>query len=442
GPGVTAGRHRRVPADAGGESSGVSGGGVSSGMAAASGATSVEPGGQGGAEADPAHTARWSPEHPRLRRRRTVVLAGMAGLTLLGAGLAVTGLSRVRNSTVGRYEEAVGADEPGYRARVVPTPTMGVLHRGADGRLVGAAVLALEPGDEGGSVILMPPATVVPADDGETTIAEAYRDGGAAAAARSLGVAVTAAVTDYVEVDDDRWAQLVEPVGPVEVTVDDAAGSWPAGDVTLDPEDVGPFLSAQDEGETDLDRLDRQQAFWNAWVELVGDGGADALPGEVGTGIGRFVRGVAQGGSAVGLPVARDDDGDGVRFRPDDELLGEFVSLAVPYPTSATPGGRVRVRLLNGTGDASLTPAAARAFVAAGAEIAIVGNAATLDVAETRLVYTGADRAPLAQRLRRGLDGGRVEVEEAATGQDGVPSDDEVDVTVILGDDAGDLIER
>jgi hypothetical protein len=99
------------------------------------------------------------------------------------------------------------------------------------------------------------------------------------------------------------------------------------------------------------------------------------------------------------------------------------------------------VRLLNGTTDDALTTEAARALVAAGAEITIAGNAASFDVAETSLVYTGAEHEPLAVLLAERLGGGRIE--EVRPGQDGpVASDDEIDVTVILGDDAGDLIGR
>ena len=401
---------------------------------------------------------------PDVRRRRTLLLAGIGALTIAGTALAVVGLDQVRTSTAGRYEQAAGPDDPGYQAYVVPTPTIGMLQRDADGTLVGAALLALESGDDGGSVVLVPPATIVSGSDSTTTLADVYRDRGAAAAAEALGAAVTVAVSENVEVDDDQWARLVEPVGSVELTLDQPVGEWEAGPVTLDPEEVGPFLAARGEDETDLDRVERQELFWNAWLPLIADEGEGALPGEVGSGIGRFVLGVARGdGSAAELPVRRDgpggeaasgDDAGGesgdadsggaepggtVRFRTDADRIGEFVALTVPYPQSATPRGRVRVRLLNGTHDPGLSAAAARALVASGAQISIVGNATSFDVGETSLLYDGEDRAPLAESLRTNLGGGRVE--EAPNGQDGqVSSDDEIDVTVILGQDAEDVI--
>lgn len=375
-----------------------------------------------------------------VRRRRALLLAGIGALTVAGVALAVVGLSEVRTSTVGRYEETLGTTDPGYQAYVVPTPTMGVLHQAPDGTLAGAALLALEPGDEGGSVILVPPATVVSGPDTATTVADVFRDEGPEAAAAALGQAVTVGVAEHVVVDDAQWSQMTGPVGAVEITLDAPVGDWAAGPVTLDPAEVGPFLGAVIDGETDLDRVERQELVWNAWLARVADDGETALPGEVGSGIGRFVLGVARGGgSAAELPVRRDEVGDAVLFRTDVGRVGQFVSLTVPYPVAAAPGGRVRVRLLNGTDDPAVSVAAARALVASGAQISIVGNASSFDVAETSFVYFGEDRAPLAEWLQVNMGGGRVE--EVPNGQDGrVSSDDEIDVTVILGEDAGDLI--
>ncbi|HEX6418941.1 MAG TPA: LytR C-terminal domain-containing protein [Acidimicrobiales bacterium] len=360
----------------------------------------------------------------------------MGVLTVVGIGLTVTGLSRVRSSTVGRYAEVVGADEPGHQAYVVPTPTMGVLHRGADGDLAGAYVLALEPADDGGTVLAVPPSTVAPGAEG--TLADVYAAGGAEAAARSLGLVLNAAITEHVEVDHEVWAQLVEPVAPIDLTVDRPVGRWEPGEVALEPGDVGPFLSALGDGETDLARLERQQAFWSAWLPLVAGGGEDAVPGEASSGIGRFVRGVAQGEAVLGLPVGRDGDA-GDRLVPDAALLGDLVARAVPYPRSPEPGARVRVRLLSGTGDPDQAAAAARALVAGGAEIVIVGNASSFDVTETTLVPGPGGREKAMWLAVTALD---APVEEAAGAPEGAVPGEEIDVTVILGQDAGDVMRR
>jgi len=367
----------------------------------------------------------------------------MGALTIAGVALAVGGLSAVRNSTVGRYQQALGPSEPGYQASVVPTPTMGLLLRSADGRLAGAAVLALEPGDAGGSVALVPAATVVTDEAGaENTLDAVYADRGAEAASQALAAAMTAAVDETVEIDEATWSQFVEPVGPVTVHLDEPVGEWAAGDVVLQPADVGRFLSARAGDEPDLARVERQRAFWDAWLPLVREAGEGALPGEVETGVGRFIRAIAAAdGSASAIPVGREDTPDGVRYRPDAGRLGEFVSLTIPYPTSPAPGVRIRVRLLNGTGDPDLTERAARALVASGAEVAVVGNAATFSEPETRHVYGGQAQANQARWLQATLGFGRLE--SVGTGQDGaVAPDDDIDVTVILGQDAGDTLGR
>ena len=77
--------------------------------------------------ADEARRAATRRTSTAVRRRRHRVLAGMGVLTVAGVALAVGGLSAVRNSTAGRYQQAIGPAEPGYQASVVPTPTLGVL---------------------------------------------------------------------------------------------------------------------------------------------------------------------------------------------------------------------------------------------------------------------------------------------------------------------------
>ena len=376
-----------------------------------------------------------------LRRRRHVVLAGMGALTVAGAALAVVGLGTVRNSTVGRYADTIAPTDPGYQAYVVPTPTMAAVTRAPDGSLAGVTVLALEAGDKGGAAIVVPPSTLVlPAPAGATppTLAEIYADRGVNATLAAVGKILDVAVPDNVVIDADHWARLVAPVAPIELTIDHRVDRWKAGKIRLAADDVGPFLSARAGNETDLDRLDRQERFWSAWLGQVRRGGEDAVPGEVGTGLGRFVRGIASRSPDVtGLPVAR----FGPRLVPDAPQVARVVSDTVPFPEAPAPGARVRVRLLNGTSDRSLTSDAARALVAAGAEVVIVGNAPTFTVDATTIDYSGADRRALAERLAKAS--GIRKTEAMPAGDEKVPSsDDEIDVTVVLGRDARDLIGR
>lgn len=376
-----------------------------------------------------------------VRRRRRAVLVAMGVLTLVGAGLAVGGLSAVRNSTAGRYQVEAGPGEPGYRASVVPTPTMGVLVRGDDGALAGAAVLALAPRDEGGSVVLVP-STVVTRSAAEAapgapaTLAEVDAAEGSVATSRELARSLTVALDQTVELGPEEWRRLVAPVGGVDVTLDRPLGRWSPGQVLVPAGEVGTFLAARGGGEEELGRVERQQAFWNAWLPRVRDGGETALPGEVDDSLNHFLRVIAAGdGAAATLPVVRQPTDSGVVYRVAERQLGPLVARAIPFPRAPEPGQRIRVRLLDGSGEPGLLPEATRALVAGGAEIDVVGNPNPLRQPRTTLFHRGGARTDRAERLRAVLGGGRLEVV-------GPDRDDDIDVTVVLGQDAGELLER
>jgi hypothetical protein len=389
-----------------------------------------------------------------------VVLFALVGLVAGGAALAATGLTLVRHSTAGRQVEPLaGPDDPGYQAYVVPTPTMAVVERAADGELGGVALLALESNADGGSVILIPPSTLTRAGAGGvtedaatsgapaaagTTLADVYRDGGSGGVVAALADLLALSIPEQLEVDATRWASLVAPVAPVVVEIGAAVGQWEAGEVELDPDDIGPFLSARAEGETDLDRIERQERFWAAWLPLVAEAGDDALPGEIEVGIGRFVRGLASGSpTIVALPVTTSGGSGG---EPEVHRFSggpgwELMARAVPFPESPSPDRRMRVRLLNGSTDPGLTAIAAQRLVEGGAEITIAGNALSFDEADTRLLYGAPEHRPEAIWLAAHLGDAPVAQDPSLT-EAGGGGDDEIDVTVILGRDARDLIGR
>jgi hypothetical protein len=327
---------------------------------------------------------------------------------------------------------------------------MAVVQRGGDGELVSVAMLAIGSSDDGGAVILVPASTVArangsvkPGSDESSTMADVYRQAGASGVVAAVADRLDVAIPEHLEVDDRRWASLVAPVAPLELQLATSVGDWRAGDISLAADDVGPFLRARAAGESEVQRIDRQADFWTAWLPLVRDVGVDALPGESDAGVGRFVRGLADGSpSIVPLPgeVFGGDGSVAEKFGPHYERLAELVARAVPYPVSPSPGRRIRVRLLNGTTDPGLTSAAANRLVRGGAEITIVGNAPTFDETETLMLYGRPDQRNMALWLATGFGGGRMELDQAASGE--ATDDDEIDVTVILGADAPDLIGR
>jgi len=148
------------------------------------------------------------------------------------------------------------------------------------------------------------------------------------------------------------------------------------------------------------------------------------------------------------VPATTSGDGGSAEYTSDDDRIAELVGDAVPFPLSPGPDRRVRVRLLNGTTDRDLTPAVARQLVVAGAEITIAGNASSFDVEETTFAYRSSDERAGAERLAEAVGFGTVEPASpsatagtvADTGGDG--EGNEIDVTIVLGADARDLIRR
>lgn len=389
----------------------------------------------------------------RVRRRRAAVLTALAATTGLGAALALVGLSLVRNSTAGEAVPAPpAADEPGYEAFVIPTPTLLLIHEDADGELAGLTLLTLHPEDDGGSVVLLPPSTLLPfGGDGEVAAGDLYRGGGSDALRGTVGSLLDIVVEDDLVIDDDRWASLIDPVAPLTVPQTDPVDQWPAGSVSLSAEEIGPFLAAQGPDESELDRLARHAELWNAWLPRVREAGA--VPGEVDVGIGRFVRGLANDATVATLPVTPvepDDDGTNdsddatTEYALDETQAAELVASVVPFPVSPGPDSRLRVRLLNGTADDQVMPVANQRLVEAGAAIAVAGNAASFNVAETTFAYRPGVARQDIERLAEAFGVGTVELADPPGRASGAAegTEAEIDVTLVLGRDAQDLIRR
>src|SRR5690606_21977279 len=113
-----------------------------------------------------------------------------------------------------------------------------------------------------------------------------------------------AGLDEMATIDDARWAELVAPVAPIRLDNPDAVEGFPAGPIELAPEEVGPFLASRDDDERPVAALIRHEVFWEAWLAQLEGSGEGAVPGEVATGLGRFVRGLAAGPHQVlALPV-------------------------------------------------------------------------------------------------------------------------------------------
>lgn len=358
-----------------------------------------------------------------------VVLLGLM-IPLLGwAGAQI-----VLDSTDGNLSQRVrDPAAPGYEAVVEPTPTLLVLHV-RDDVPVGAAVLALT-GDDAGGAILLSADTVVERDGVRVTVADAYAQGGVEEARSAAEQAIGVQVGGVAEVDDGRWADLLGPVGTLTVqNTDDVVGDgevlFAAGEVELSPGDVGLDLGERVDGADEVNRLLRYEDFWRAWLTAIGGSGASAPPGEGEGGPGWFVAEVARRDWSVvtlpadPLPIPGTPD---VLFVPISAEVDDVVAELVPFPVGAPPGSRLRVRILDGTGELDRGLPFAEAVVAGGGEVAVIGNASSFDVATTQIQLTDPAQRDQAEELRASLGVGEI-VEAGASGGS--------DVTVVLGRDA------
>lgn len=357
----------------------------------------------------------------------------------------------LRSSGAAKITSVVDPSSPGFEALVSPTPTMLVLHVGPTGALASAVILA-RTGDAGGAAVLVPLGTEIGSDAARpVTLARLHARGGMAAVADTLGHSLRLGFTSTVTVDAAGWAQVVGPVAPIEINnpddIVDETGEvrFQSGTVRLAAVDVEPYLRLRNDGEDDRARLFRQEQFWQAWFAQLKTAAFSGAAGESG-GLGSFVTDLGAGSTEVAtLPVdevapleGSAADADDVGTTGSDGLsattytlradeVRTMVSRIVPFPTSGRPGDRVRIRLLDGTGQRSPALEAADILVAAGAEIAVFGNATSFDVSSTSIEYYDVAQEPNARALANALGVGspvRRDARDAVT-----------DLTVTIGRD-------
>jgi hypothetical protein len=380
------------------------------------------------------------------------LLAALVAIPLL----VVTGKAAVEDSTSGRVIGVVDdPTAPGYEVLVEPTPTLLLVQtEGED--LVGVTFLSASSATTG-SALFLPPDLAVETPDGPATLDDAWVADGERGLVDTVeqllgvgiaeytddGTLLTSGDVPVVRLDTPQWEQLVAPVDPItienpvaiEVPGVDGAPEvrFPAGEVELTAEMVGPYLAARNPGESDLNRMERHRVFWEAWIAAVRAADPEtAIAGEQDAGLGRYLRTFADGEAGL-VPVEASTytvpGADGDLYLADAEVLAAQIAAMVPFPTSPSPGARPPVEVLDGTGTPDASLLAAELLAAeAGAEVRMIGNGPNFDYAETHIIYYDPAGAEAAEAMRDALGVGRVEL---------LPNPDEVaTVTVILGDDA------
>lgn len=418
---------------------------------------------------------------PRWVRRLTF------GTALLALVASVPWLTRIgwRNavSAEGQIAATAAADAsaPGYQAMVTPTPTMLVVHRGPQGQLAGVSMLALA-GDSGGGAVLLVPTGLIPEPDAPVpqTLNAIYNSGGVAELTATLGRLFRVGFQTVVTADARDWlvaagTTALSVDNPDEVLDVDGSVAFEPGPLQLSGEAIERYLRLRNPGEDERGHLYRTQLLWQSWMSSL----ASAAPTDTATAAGTaapssdpaaaadpFASMVDELGRApvevVTLPVAvadedtlarvdtsaagvataegasgddgSEDDGSGtdgadepVLFVADADSVRTLVATLVPFPTSAQPGDRVRVRLLNGLGDPGQALNVASILVPAGAEITVFGNADRFDHATSTVLYYDPAQQANAEVLASVL--GLASASYSQTGETAV------DVTVIVGGD-------
>ncbi len=385
------------------------------------------------------------------RRNRIAFAVTIALLAAAIPALGYFGVQAVLSSRGGRLVEGtIAPDEPGYEAIVEPTPVALVVHTGA-GRLLDLTVLSLPDPDGGGSVLFVPPDTATDASTqafGFDRLQGAFDVGGVDGVRSATAAILNASFTDTVEVDDARLAALTAPVAPLRLQNPDnlngenAAGeevTFDDGPLELTADQVGTYLELRDAGESDLNRLVRHQLLWEAWIGAVAASAdpATAVPGEGGTGLGHYISQLAHGTVVYQtLPVdevaSTDDRPDS--FAPVTAEIAALVARVIPLPTAASPGSRVRVRILDGAGSPEAVRAIVEPLVVAGAQIVAIGNADRFTYAATDVRYDSLIPRDWAERMQAALGVGEVTSTSFGT--------DAFDVTIVVGSDLAQRISE
>ncbi len=362
-----------------------------------------------------------------------IVLVGAVPL------LGWVGLTLIRNSKAGTLVTRVSDPRaPGYEAIVDPTPTALILQKDAKGNLAALTLLALGSAAGGGSAMFVPVNTAVakPARPGEC-YGSVYRAGGQSALVSEVGTTLNTGFSDVIAMDDGRWAALVANTAPIQLDNPDALTSgtarFPAGRISLKAVEVGPYLTALNTGESELNRLNRNQLFWQAWLKKIAASTAsNAVPGETRSGIGFYVQTLSRGPVRLEpMPVKEGASkalGGGTLFEPIVDVLSKDVAAMVPYPTAPAPGTRISVRLLNGADGGVIPQSVVQLVVRSGAAIALVGNDHRFGRAETVIQYRDPAGRNQAKLMQHALGGGARVVRN-------MQASDDVDLTIVLGRD-------
>ena len=313
------------------------------------------------------------------------------------------------------------------------------------GRAMSLTVLVPGASGTGGALVLIPPGTLTEMVSlGLEPVGRALELGGPSRLRATVENLLGAALSGEVVVNDATMATLVAPAGPLEVQVPERVEElgpngrvnvlFEAGPTRLAPAGAARFLSVRGRG-SDLARLTRHQAFWDAWLAAMRQR-SSAVPAQPAV-LSQALRALAAGsvetrvvpveafGTAGTSGTAGTAEG-GELYRVRSDELARMVSSL--FPTSARRGAaeRPRVQVLNGTGALGVADAV-RDKLGPGFDVRLTGNASRFDYERTEVVFYDRGRQATAERVRQALGVGTLVLSRTPL--------DVVDVTIIVGKD-------
>ncbi len=319
------------------------------------------------------------------KTRRVFALFALAELSLVLAipFLAVAGVHAVLESRTGAFVQQVGPTEPGWRALVEPSSVVAIVER-YEGQTTGVTLIVHEQGVQGGAIVVVPGNVTL----GDTKIEDLPLE----VVIPALSETLKLRIDQTGVVDETMWPEIV---GTQTYTVDNTdlvdggtGQSFTVGEVTLSGENVGDFIGSRESSADSTVLLSRRLTFWSAVIES---------PPASNHLVASVARSLTQGNVDIfEFPAQRDQKS----LVLDEQNVPELVSRAVPFPAGAEPHHRIRLRVLDRTGDADL-PAIASQLGAGGFEVVEMGNASEFDDGPSELLvpsqWTGPDPAALVE---------------------------------------------
>ncbi|HVF75663.1 MAG TPA: LytR C-terminal domain-containing protein [Acidimicrobiales bacterium] len=362
------------------------------------------------------------------RRTRSLRFTAAVAVAVLVV-LAAVGLF-VSDATSDKGDDT----KPGAAAAAPPPPAVLLAQRDAAGQAISLFVVAPDAGGKGGTIVLLPPGAMAEVASLDLQpLGQVLSLGGPARLQATVQNLLGATIGEVHVLDDAAITALVTPAAPIKVDIPERVEQVDArGTVKVlfesGPNDVAaadvPRLLAERGRSTDLSRLARHQAFWDAWLAKLKD--PKAVP-EQPPALAKLLRDLAAGPVRTrSLPVDPLGTGaDGQLYQVDRAELAQLRSALFPGGQAAT-GGRPIVQILNGTGAVQLAQRVADKLGTA-VEVKLTGNAARFDYTETQVVFYDRAKQADAQRVRDALGVGKLVFSRNPL--------DVVDVTIIVGKD-------